>query len=191
MLSGPPSLGLCKDLSPNNTVTCRAHSLQSSHPSAEILKLDREERHEAEHEGGSEYENGCHDQDHYDVARSLLIAKEAISSGHVGAPVGKVDLIGDPHTGRAQTSLRVVYDYLLAQAKVKHDDLSDDGGGVEGLCCDKDKEVRVVLGADARVKPRTVMVISLDALLAHVAVIAARQGNHSALEAELTSVEAL
>lgn len=49
----------------------------------------------------------------------------------------------------------------------------------------------MILGPNAGVEPRTVMVVPLDTLLAHVAVIAARQGNHFALKAELTGIEAL
>ena len=49
----------------------------------------------------------------------------------------------------------------------------------------------MVTHANARVYPRTMMVESLDATLAHVAMVGTRQGDHLALETKLMDLESV
>jgi len=56
---------------------------------------------------------------------------------------------------------------------------------------DKEKERRMVAGADARIDPWAVVIVPLDASLAHVAVVAPRDGYDLTLEAELVYLESV
>ena len=56
---------------------------------------------------------------------------------------------------------------------------------------DKDKEEAMVFSANATVYPWAMMVKPLNALLTHVAVIATRHSDDSALKAKLTDFKAL
>ena len=55
---------------------------------------------------------------------------------------------------------------------------------------DEDKEETMVFSANAAVHPWAMMVKSFNALLTHVAVVAARHSDDSALKAKLTDFEA-
>ena len=68
--------------------------------------------------------------------------------------------------------------------------MGEDGYDVDRLEGDEDKEEAMVLSAYTTVDPRAMMVKSLNALLTHVTVVAARQSNDSALKTKLTDLEA-
>lgn len=73
----------------------------------------------------------------------------------------------------------------------KANTLDEDGQDVHKLEGDKDKERRVVASSNARIDPWTVMIVSLDASLAHIAMVAPRDGYDLALEAELVYFESV
>ena len=69
--------------------------------------------------------------------------------------------------------------------------MGENGYDIDGLERDEDKEEAVVFSAYATVHPRAMVIKSLNALLTHVTVVTARQGDDSALEAELADLESL
>ena len=79
----------------------------------------------------------------------------------------------------------------LEVSDVEGQDLYQNGHDVDCLTGDKDKEPGVVASANASIKPGTVMIIALHTLIAHIAVVASRQGHNLALEAEFVDGKAL
>ena len=111
----------------------------------------------------------------------LVSSKEAIL--WVGqwwsTPVSEVYIIW-ALAGADKLTISVIWPtFLYIEAKYLNEDWQD----IDRLEGDKDKEEAMVFSANATVHPWAMMVKSLNALLTHVTVVAAGQGDDSALEA--------
>ena len=78
----------------------------------------------------------------------------------------------------------------LRECYEKSDYLNSNRDDVNQLKKDEDEEGYVVARANARVNPRTVMIVPLNASLTDVAVVAPWDGNDLALEAKFIHFEA-
>ena len=102
------------------------------------------------------------------------------------APVSEVNIIRTL-AGANKLTISVIWPtFLYIEAKYLNEDWQD----IDRLEGDEDKEETMVFSANAAVHPWAMMVKSLNALLTHVAVIAARHSDDSALKAKLTDFEA-
>lgn len=119
----------------------------------------------------------------------LVSSKEAIL--WVGqwwsAPVSEVNIIR-ALAGADELTISVIWStFRYIEAKYLDEDWQD----IDRLERDEDKEEAMVFSAYATVHPWAMMVKSLNALLTHVAVIASRHSDDSALKAKLADFEAL